>query len=135
METNDLIWAANSFGEIIRRAREVMDLTQKQLADRCKQSTPVGISQIERDERIPDVRLCSVLAKALKLDGRRLLATAYIAKAPAQIRDGLAWRDSTRRPETMSARLSTLLEAAARLPQADQDEVVQLLESALRLAA
>src|SRR5215470_17948932 len=96
MHNNDLIWAADSFGEVIRRAREAAGLNQKQLAKACRTISPMYISQIEhgKGNRIPSVKVCQLLANVLDLDEQKLLLLRHQSKAPEEIKDLLARAES-----------------------------------------
>jgi len=87
MRENNFIWAADSFSDVVRRAREAKGLKQKDLAKMCEGVSPMYISQIENKDKgsIPSPRICLALAKALEIDPRRLLRLAYRANAPRDV--------------------------------------------------
>src|SRR2546427_69953 len=86
----ELVWAGNSFGEVIRRARERAGLNQKQLAIACRTISPMYISQIEKGDRVPSVKVCRLLARALDLDEQRLQLLAHRFRPRKELRDLLA---------------------------------------------
>src|SRR5439155_22163760 len=84
------VWAGNSFGEVIRRARERAGLNQKQLAKSCRTISPMYISQIEKGVRVPSVKVCRLRASALDLDEQRLQLLAHRFRPRRELRDVLA---------------------------------------------
>ena len=129
MATDELVWAADSFGEVIRRARTRRQLTQKQLAALCGDVSPMYISQIENADRIPKLGICRLLAKALGLDERRLLLLAYRHNAPAEIRELLLRQEAM----PLSDRCKNLLRALSALSEDQQHKILDFLEGALNL--
>ncbi len=90
--------SAQSFGEFIREARRSRGWTGEELADRAGVRKGY-VSGIENGKvRPPKDWLVIVLAKQLKLDAVDLLIRAYVAKAPAIIREELARRCLSTKP-------------------------------------
>jgi transcriptional regulator with XRE-family HTH domain len=63
--------AESSFGEYIRRQRELHELTMRQLADLVGISNPY-LSQIERDLREPSERVLEAIAENLEMSAETL---------------------------------------------------------------
>ena len=61
----------SSFGEYIRRQRELHELTMRQLADLVGISNPY-LSQIERDLREPSERVLEAIAENLEMSAETL---------------------------------------------------------------
>jgi transcriptional regulator with XRE-family HTH domain len=129
METDQLVWATNFFGGVIKKKREMKKMTQEELAKLCDVSD-VYISQIEKGGKIPKLRICRLLANALDLDEKRLLLLAYRSSAPEEIRELLVVRQGS---IPLSERCKNLLESLGALPEDKQDEILNFLEAALRL--
>ncbi len=123
MRRQDLVWAADSFGEVVRRAREVKGLTQKELAKNCDDISGMYISQIESGQRVPRMKICRRLAQALDLDERRLLLLAYRSNAPKEIRELLDSEGSSE--EALSNRFLSLLRIANSLPADSKDQLAK----------
>ncbi len=84
--------SAQKFGDYIRDARRARKWTVEELAKRAGVRKSY-ISGIENGKvRPPKDWLVLVLAKQLKLNALALLVRAYVAKAPAIIREELARR-------------------------------------------
>jgi transcriptional regulator with XRE-family HTH domain len=132
MHNNDLIWAADSFGEVIRRAREAAGLNQKELAKACRTISPMYISQIEKGDRHPSVKVCQLLASALDLDEQKLLLLAHQSRAPKEIKDLLAREGSEPYGDKIDNRFKVLLNAVNKLPQDKKNEIANLWEGMLR---
>src|SRR5215813_301115 len=133
MRNNDLIWAAVSFGEVIRRASEAAGLNQKQLAKACRAISPMYVSQIEKGDRIPSVKVCHLLANALGLDEQKLLLLRHRSKAPKEIEDLLAREESGPYGDKIDNRFKNLLKAANQLPQDKRNQIAKVWEDALKL--
>jgi transcriptional regulator with XRE-family HTH domain len=132
MRNDDLIWAADSFGEVIRRAREAAGLNQKQLASACRKISPMYVSQIEKGDRIPSVRVCGLLANALDLDEQKLLLLRHQFKAPKEIKDLLAREKSDPNGIKINNRFKHLLIRVNRLNPEKQNQVANVLEDVLK---
>ena len=128
METDKLVWAAGSLGQVIRRARTNLGLTQEQLAILCD-ITSMYISQIERGVRIPKFKVCRALAKALHLNEKEFLLLAYRTSTPEEIRD-LVEEAEIPLPD----RCKKLLAALHSLPQETQEKILEFLEGAISIA-
>ncbi|RJR45231.1 MAG: XRE family transcriptional regulator [Desulfobacteraceae bacterium] len=130
---DEFIWLADSFGEVIRRAREAKGLNQKELANLCKGISPMYISQIEANKRSPSQKVCFSLAHALQLDQRKLLLLAFRDRVPKEIRDIF----STKRPEPSGSRIpdkvQTLFQMLAKLPENKRRRVITIWEETLKL--
>ena len=135
MHNNDLIWAADSFGEVIRRAREAVGLNQKQLARACRTITPMYISQIEngKGNRIPSVKVCRLLANALELDEQKLFLLRHQSKAPKEIKDILAREKSEPNGLKIDNRFRQLLSVVNQLPPEKRNQIAKVCEDALKL--
>src|SRR5258708_31917693 len=83
------------FGEVIRRRRRELDLTQDEVASRIKTSSPyVGL--LESGKRHPSDKIVTRLAEALGLDSRELFFLANphaqaLLSAEPKMSDGSAW--------------------------------------------
>lgn len=55
------------FGADVRAAREAMGWSRRELADRIGSSYS-GLTQVERDERSPSLRLAVAIARELEMD-------------------------------------------------------------------
>lgn len=128
----DLIWAADTLGGVIRRARDARNLTQRELAQRCSIS-PMYVSQIENGDRVPSVKICRLLAKALELDERRLLLLAYRTSAPEEIKDLLAHEEPAPYGDRIGNGLLNLVRAASILPDDKRQQLTRFWEESLRL--
>jgi transcriptional regulator with XRE-family HTH domain len=64
-----------SFGEVIRKRRRELDLTQEELASRIKTSTPY-VGHLESAKRHPSGKVITKLAEVLGLDNRELFFLA-----------------------------------------------------------
>jgi transcriptional regulator with XRE-family HTH domain len=64
-----------SFGDVIRRRRRELDLTQEEVAARVKTSTPY-IGHLEAGKRHPSDKIVTKLAEVLGLDRRELFFLA-----------------------------------------------------------
>ena len=86
---------ALDFGEMIRRRRRELDLTQGEVAARIKTSTPY-VGHLESGKRHPSDKIVARLAEVLGLDNRELFflanpnAQALLAAEPARA-EGSAW--------------------------------------------
>jgi transcriptional regulator with XRE-family HTH domain len=86
---------ALDFGEMIRRRRRELDLTQEEVAWRIKTSTPY-VGHLESGKRHPSDKVVARLAEVLGLDNRELFflanpnAQALLAAEPARA-EGSAW--------------------------------------------
>jgi transcriptional regulator with XRE-family HTH domain len=69
-----------NFGEVIRERRRQLDLTQEQVAERIKTSTPY-VGHLESGKRNPSDKILSRLAEVLGLDQRELF---FLANPRAQ---------------------------------------------------
>lgn len=118
-----------SFGNIIRRAREQQGLTQKELAERCGGISPVYISRIERGERVPRLKLCRLLAKALGLDETELLDTAHRDHVPREIRAFLEERSAL----PISDPLMALVKVADKLEDGKKKQLIKAWHETLKL--
>lgn len=132
MQSRDLVWVADSFGKVIRKAREAQGMTQKELAKPCHIS-PMYISQIEKWDRIPQVKICRLLAKALDLEESRLLLLAYRTKAPKEIKDLLLQEGLEPDGDQLDSRFKSLLQIISTLPKDQQNRVAKILEDSLEL--
>jgi transcriptional regulator with XRE-family HTH domain len=64
-----------SFGDVIRRRRRELDLTQEEVAARVKTSTPY-VGHLEAGKRHPSDKIVTKLAEVLGLDRRELFFLA-----------------------------------------------------------
>lgn len=64
-----------NFGDVIRRRRRELDLTQEQVAARVKTSTPY-VGHLESGKRHPSNKISTRLAEVLGLDRRELFFLA-----------------------------------------------------------
>jgi transcriptional regulator with XRE-family HTH domain len=64
-----------SFGDVLRRRRRDLDLTQEEVAARVKTSTPY-VGHLESGKRHPSDKIVTRLAEALGLDRRELFFLA-----------------------------------------------------------
>jgi len=125
----DWIWEDDSFGEVIRRARETQGLTQKALAARGGISG-MYVSQIESQQRIPALPTCRRLAQALRLDEQRLLRLAV----PAEVHELLALTAPTAAPVAQLPKpWRRLFDKVQQLTPAQQQELLKMWESVLKL--
>jgi transcriptional regulator with XRE-family HTH domain len=69
-----------SFGEVIRERRRQLDLTQEEVANRVKTSTPY-VGHLESGKRNPSDKILTRLAEVLGLDRRELF---FLANPRAQ---------------------------------------------------
>jgi transcriptional regulator with XRE-family HTH domain len=133
MGNNELIWAADSFGEVIRRAREAAGFNQKELAKACRTISPMYVSQIEKGDRIPSVKVCGLLANALDLDEQKLLLLRHQSKAPTEIKDLLAREKSEPNGLKIDNRFRQLLSVVNQLPPDKRNQIAKVWEDALQL--
>jgi transcriptional regulator with XRE-family HTH domain len=126
MRNNDLIWTADSFGEVIRRGREAAGLNQKQLARACGTISPMYVCQIEKGDRVPSVRVCRLLAKALELNEQKLLLLAHQTRAPTEIKDLLVHGTH------IDNRFMNLSKEASKLPKEKKNRLAKAWEEVLR---
>src|SRR5919112_1807423 len=70
---------AERLGEIIRRQRELQELSMRQLADLVGISNPY-LSQIERGLREPSEKVLESIAQNLELSGRRRVRLRELAR-------------------------------------------------------
>jgi len=133
MHSNDLIWAADSFGEVIRRAREAVGMNQKQLARACRTISPMYISQIEKDKRVPSVTVCRLLASALDLEEERLQLLAHRFRAKKEIKDLLAREELEPNGVKIDNRFRHLLNVVNQLPPEKRNQIARVWEDALKL--
>ena len=88
---------ALDFGEMIRRRRRELDLTQGEVAARIKTSTPY-VGHLESGKRHPSDKIVARLAEVLGLDNRELFflanpnAQALLATEPERA-EGSAWEE------------------------------------------
>jgi transcriptional regulator with XRE-family HTH domain len=86
---------ARNFGELIRRRRRELDLTQNEVASRIKTSTPY-VGHLEAGKRHPSAKIVARLAEVLGLPNRDLFflanpqAQALLAAEPERA-EGSAW--------------------------------------------
>jgi transcriptional regulator with XRE-family HTH domain len=86
---------ALDFGEMIRRRRRELDLTQEEVAWRIKTSTPY-VGHLESGKRHPSDKIVARLAEVLGLDNRELFflanprAQALLSAEPEKA-EGSAW--------------------------------------------
>ncbi len=66
-----------ALGELIRKQRQQMELTLRDLAERANVSNPY-LSQIERGPHEPSVRVLKAIAGALNLSAEQLLVQAGV---------------------------------------------------------
>ena len=133
MHSNELIWAADSFGEVIRRASEAAGMNQKQLARACRTISPMYISQIEKDKRIPSVTVCRLLASVLNLDERKLLLLRHRSKAPKEIEDLLVREEAEPNGVKIDNRFRHLLNVVNQLAPEKKNQIAKVWEDALKL--
>jgi transcriptional regulator with XRE-family HTH domain len=130
MRGDRFIWDANSFGEIIKKAREQKGWTQAELAKLCELSA-MYISQIEKGDRVPKVRVCRLLSKTLDLDVKRLLFLAYQTSAPREIQEILAQKASALPYQDPNVRM--IFDAVMNLSEEQKKKVVNVLRDVLDL--
>lgn len=76
----------NSFGEVIKKAREKSKMTQKQLAEKCGIGA-IYISRIENElNKIPSDETCLKLAEVLNIEPKFLFQLAHYLRTPSQFR-------------------------------------------------
>jgi transcriptional regulator with XRE-family HTH domain len=82
-----------NFGEVIRRRRRELDLTQDEVASRIKTSTPY-VGHLETGKRHPSDKIVTRLAEVLGLDNRELffLVNPH-AEALLSAERGSAWEE------------------------------------------
>jgi transcriptional regulator with XRE-family HTH domain len=131
MRSDEPVWNADFFGEVIRRAREQKGWTQTELAKRCEVSA-MYISQIEKGVRIPKWRICRLLSEILDLDTKRLLFLAYKTSAPKELQGMLAERSSSL-PYEDEREVTTLFKAVMDLSEDRKKQVVKVLRDVLNL--
>jgi len=105
----DMALATNSFGGVVRKARIKKGFTQKELARRSGNVSAMFVSQIETGERLPSVRICQLLAKALELDEKHLLKIIHRSKAPEEIKQLLSESEAEILGVSLSPRLAALV--------------------------
>src|SRR2546423_15011854 len=81
--------SSQALGEIIRRQRELAELSMRQFADLAGISNPY-LSQIERGLRAPSQQVLDGIAKALKLSSDALYEQAGMRPPGAQPEDNAA---------------------------------------------
>jgi transcriptional regulator with XRE-family HTH domain len=135
MRNSDLIWAADSFGEVIRRAREAAGLNQRELAKACRTISPMYVSQIEKGTggRLPSVKVCRLLANVLNLDEQKLLLLRHQSKAPKEIKDLLSREKSEPNGLKIDNRFRQLLSVVNQLPSEKRNQIAKVWEDALKL--
>jgi DNA-binding XRE family transcriptional regulator len=84
-----------SFGDLIRRRRRQLNLTQQEVAIRIKISVQY-VGRLEAGKRHPSPKLVGKLADVLELDGRELFflaspATASLISGPSAAEGSSAW--------------------------------------------
>ncbi len=125
--------AADSFGDVIKRAREALGLTQKEVAHRCENITPMYVSQIEKGDRTPSPRVCRLLAKALELNADQLLLKAHLVSAPEEIRGMLTKEAAGSYGSRVDERFRDLFATVQGLPEAKKEQIAKAWEEMLKL--
>jgi len=91
---------ADSFGDVIKKAREGLSMTQRALAEKCGVGA-IYISRIENDsQKIPSDRVCLKLAEVLGLDPRQLIQLGHRLKTPPEFRKFLNTDSDNNNPLT-----------------------------------
>ncbi len=129
MDRTDYTAASESFGETIRQAREKRGWTPEDLAAHCDDITPMHIPQLERGERVPKLKTCRQLAKALNLDETALLDKAYREHIPEDMRTFLEGQS----PEEISSALARVFEIADTLDPARKKNLAEAWYETLKL--
>lgn len=89
-----ILLEGESFGEAIKRARQTLGMTQKEVAKRSGVG-PIYISRIENDSvKIPSDRVCIKLAEVLGLDPKKAFQFALWLKTPTEFRKFLPDTDN-----------------------------------------
>lgn len=86
-EAKKLSKSWNKIGEWIRQQREMKEWTQKELADKLRNTFQPDVSFWESGEHIPDARVCMKLAKLFNVDVRNILALAMETRLARQIQE------------------------------------------------
>jgi transcriptional regulator with XRE-family HTH domain len=73
--------ARRQFGEMLRKARRELGISQAVLAKEVGIS-PVFVSQIETGQRVPSDRIAKDIATALKLPWRDVVRSAWLLRSP-----------------------------------------------------
>jgi transcriptional regulator with XRE-family HTH domain len=98
---------ASGLGEIIRRQRELAELSMRQFAELAGISNPY-LSQIERGLRAPSEHVLDAIAKALKLSSETLYEQAGVTP-PGEEPAASAVLDAIATDERLTARQRTAL--------------------------
>lgn len=128
MANNESSLSEESFGEVIRKARDAKGLTQKELAKSCGGVSPMFISQIETGERFPSVNVCIQLAKALDLDEKRLLRMILRTKVPKEMKDFVI---KEKAGDYGDSRLTKLLDDINQLSNDKKEHMIKIIQVAL----
>lgn len=82
---NELFFSS-TFGEVIKKSREKLGITQAQLASKCGIGS-IYISRMENSsEKIPSLKVCLRLAQFLKIQPEVLIQLAWYFKTPPEFR-------------------------------------------------
>jgi transcriptional regulator with XRE-family HTH domain len=100
--------SAAALGEIIRRQRELADLSMRQFAELAGISNPY-LSQIERGLRAPSAHVLEGIADALKLSSEALYEQAGVAPPGSEALADSAVLDAIAADERLTARQRTAL--------------------------
>jgi transcriptional regulator with XRE-family HTH domain len=115
-----------SFGDVIRKRRRELDLTQEEVAARVKTSTPY-VGHLEAGKRHPSDKIVTKLAEVLGLDWRELFFLAnphteallssehYTAEASVSAWDQFRKNDQLRRVHNVSNNEMEMLSRVALL--------------------
>ncbi|MEK7541540.1 MAG: helix-turn-helix transcriptional regulator [Patescibacteria group bacterium] len=129
----EYVWATNSSGEVIKRAREAQELTQAQLAKKCGCS-PMHISQIETRMRIPSSQLTILLSENLSLDPSRLLRCAFRERYGDEILDMILREHTPEEEYKIAPELKYIFWAVENLPEEKREQTIRAMEELLKLA-
>ena len=99
--------ASASLGEIIRRQRELAEMSMRQFAEMAGISNPY-LSQIERGLRAPSEQVLDAIADTLKVSSETLYTQAGMT-APGAEPERTAVLDAIRADERLTARQRTAL--------------------------
>ncbi len=128
-----------TLGEVIRAARETLNYSKKELAERCQLSAGY-ISQIEKNERVPSVPVCQALAQALQFDVKRLYILAFRQSTPIEIQQAVEGMPGTsevieedRELGQIDAEFMLLFEGIKHVPTQSRKQVLRAWAETLKL--